>query len=313
MLHSVAMPKANLFALLSITLVACTSDDTRPVPTPPQSAEEAGKTAASSAADSAQLLADIDEFIGAGFSGLPVAGGLPPFLPPANCTANVSFNQTQISLESDCTLPSGRHVHGLLGVQLGGSCGFSGFTVDFDLLVESQPGAGDEVAVNGHIAFKHGAGELWLSTKLEHESHLGGHDVSSNVAGCFMLDLPERRAAFDGVVAVDVDAQRIVLFRVSDLQHMLCEWLPFTGSVYVEHRGAFVEVVFDRDTPKTGVVTVTTPASSTRVKLPVPTGGWCSGGAIPTPSAIDYQTCGGCGSPVPPGGSSDPIPDPVLL
>jgi len=128
-----------------------------------------------------------------------------------------------------------------------------------------------------------------------------------------MLDLPERRAAFDGVVSLDVDAQRIALFRVSDLQHMLCEWLPYTGSVYVEHKGVFVEVVFDRDTPKTGVVRVNTPSASVEAKLPVPTGGWCSGGTIPTPATIDYQTCGGCGSPVPPGGPNDPIPDPGLL
>lgn len=306
------MDKPILLALLSLTIVGC-SDDDRAVPTAPQTATEAGQTAATSAADSAQLLADIDEFIGAGFTGLGVAGGPPAFTPPVNCTASFSLNQTHVALESDCTLPSGRHVHGSLEIALGGSCGFNGFTVDFDLLVESQVGAGDEVAVTGSVALKHGLGELWLSSKLEHESHIGGHDVASNVAGCFMLDLPERRAAFDGVVSLDVDAQRIALFRVSDLQHMLCEWLPYTGSVYVEHKGVFVEVVFDRDTPKTGVVTVNTPSASVEAKLPVPTGGWCSSGAIPTPATIDYQTCGGCGSPVPPGGSGDPIPDPGLL
>ncbi|MBS1121310.1 MAG: hypothetical protein H6Q90_3538 [Deltaproteobacteria bacterium] len=306
------MPTKYLLALFSLTIAGCASDPDRPVPTPPQTAEEAGRTAAASAADTAQLLADVNEFVGAGFGGLPVAGGPPPFAPPANCTASFSIDQTHIQLESDCTLPSGRHTRGSMSVALGGSCGFGGFTVDFDLLVESQPGAGDEVAVTGHVALKHGAGELWLASQIEHESHLGGHDVNSKVAGCFMLDLPEKRAAFDGVVSVDVDGQRISLFRVSDLQHMLCEWLPFTGSVHVEHLGEFVEVVFDRDTPTTGVVTIVTPTSSTRVQLPVPTGGFCSSGAIPTPSVIDYQVCGGCGNPVPPGGPSDPVPEPIL-
>ena len=306
------MGKTHLFALFSIAIAGCTSGDDRPVPTPPQSAEEAGQTAATNAADTAQLLADVDQFVGAGFSGLPVAGGPPPFSPPGNCTANFSIDQTHIALQSDCTLPSGRHVHGSLSIALGGSCGFGGFTVDYDLLVESQPGAGDEVAVTGHLALKHDAGQLWLASLLQHESHLGGHDVSSKVAGCFNLNLPERRAAFDGVVSVDVDAQRISLFRVSDLQHMLCEWLPYTGSVYVEHHGEYVEVVFDRDTPTTGVVTINTAAGSSRVTLPVPTGGLCSAGAAPTPAVIDYQACGGCGNPVPPGGPTDPIPDPPL-
>jgi len=154
------MGRPRLLALLSITILGCSSDDDRPVPTAPQNTAEAGTTAAASAADSAQLLADIDEFIGTGFTGLPVAGGAPAFSPPVNCTASFSLNQTHVSLESDCTLPSGRHVHGALDIALGGSCGFSGFTVDFDLLVESQPGAGDEVEVTGSVALKHGAGEL---------------------------------------------------------------------------------------------------------------------------------------------------------
>ena len=103
----------------------------------------------------------------------------------------------------------------------------------------------------------------------------------------------------------------IALFRVDDLQHLLCEPLPYTGTIHVQHRDRLVDVLFDRDTPKTGVVTIVTDASTVRVELPIPLGGLCSGGQIPAPLDIDYASCGGCGNPVPPpGGPTDPIPPP---
>jgi hypothetical protein len=297
-----------------ILLAACGGDG-REAPQRPETPEQAAAVSATSAAETTALLADIDQFIGNGFVGwIPGSATLPAFGLPADCQANISIDRTRIELASECTLPSGRHTKGSLLIAFGGTCGFNGLTVDFDLLVESQPGANDEVAVKGRVALKHGGGELWLSTILEHESHLGGHDVATHVGGCFNLNLPALRAAFDGVVSLDVDADRIALFRVSDLQALLCEGLPYTGTIHVEHKGTIVEVVFDRDTPKTGIVTITTPAGTSKVELPLLTGGLCSGGQTPQPVAIDYQTCGGCGNPVPPpDGPDDPIPEPPIL
>jgi hypothetical protein len=323
--------KAHLLALLSLAIVGCTSDPGQ-APTPPSSAHEAAQTAAVNAANTSELLADIHQFIGTSFSGaIPLNGGFPSFAAPANCTASFSLDQSHISLAADCTLPSGRHVHGSLTIALGGSCGLLGFTVDYDLYCESAPSSGYEVEVKGHVSFKHDLGQMWLSGELECDLGLGGHDVQKKAAGCFMLDLPGLRAAFDGVESLHVDSQEIEKFRITDLQQMLCEWLPFTGSVYVMFEGEYVQAQFDRDTPRTGVVTITTNNSTIQLKLPVPTGGWCTGGAIPTPAMIDYQSCGGCGNPVPPSGSGsgngngsgtgsgtgngngsgDPIPDPT--
>jgi hypothetical protein len=305
--------------LLGLALTAaCASDSEAPpaAPQAPQSIEEAATLSASRAAETTTLVADIDQLVANGFAswipGLGVAGGVPAFALPADCSANISLDRTRIELASECTLPSGRHVKGTLVIALGGDCGLAGLTVEFDLLVESAPGANDELATKGKIALKHGGGELWLSTILEHSSHIA-HDVEGRAAGCFNLDLPERRAAFDGVVSLDVDSKRVALFRASDLQHMLCEWLPYTGTVHLEHDGSSIDVTFDRDTPTTGVVTVTTAAGTSRVTLPVPTGGWCTAGVIPPTAAIDYQTCGGCGNPVPPTPPGDPVPEPPPL
>jgi hypothetical protein len=259
------------------------------------------------------LLADIDQFIGNGLVGfLPgTASGIPDFAFPSPCNASVSLDRTHIELASECTLPSGRHTRGTLAIALGSSCGLGGLTVEFDLLVESQVGANDELAVNGKVDLKIAPGELWLASRLEHESHFD-HDVASKVAGCFNLNLPARRAAFDGVVSLDVDGQRIALFRAADLQQMLCEWLPYNGAVHVEHDGKIVEVAFDRDSARTGIVTVTVDGAMTELELPVPTGGLCSGGAAPQPATIDYQACGGCGNPVPPTDPQDPVPEPPV-
>lgn len=49
---------------------------------------------------------------------------------------------------------------------------------------------------------------------------------------------------------------------------------------------AAIDVAFDRDTPKTGVVTVTTAAGTLRITLPVLTGSWCTAGAIPPAASI---------------------------
>ncbi len=301
---------------------ACSaSDPAAAVPQPPETPTEAATLATLAAADTAQLVQDLGDFVGGGFAGaLGGLGGLgdlgfstlPLFVAPGGCSAQISFDATQIELASDCTLPSGRHVQGSLFVGLGGECGFGGLTVDFDLLVESQAGAGDEVRVKGHVGLKHGAGALYLATKLEHESHLGGHDIETLVGGCFVLDLPRKLMAMDGTVSLEVDAELIALFRVNDLQHLLCEPLPYTGTIRVQHRDRIVEVIFDRETPKTGVVTVVTDAGTVRVELPIPLGGLCSGGQIPSPLAIDYASCGGCGNPVPPPPADpmDPIPPP---
>jgi len=311
--HVIGM-RRHLVICLALT-AACSADSESTAPTAPTTTDEAAALSASRAADTSALLADIDELIATGFSGwLPgVAGGVPVFTLPANCNGNISIDRTKIELGGECMLPSGRHTKGTLVIAIGGDCGFSGLTVTFDLLVESQPGANDEVAVAGKVALKHGGGELWLSTKLEHISHVGGHDVEARAAGCFNLDLPEKRGAFDGVVALDVDGARIALFRAADLQHMLCEWLPYTGTVHLEHRGQAIDVTFDRDSPKTGVVIVTTAAGTKRITLPIPTGGWCSADAIPPKATIDYQICGGCGNPVPPTTPTGPVPEPPPL
>ncbi len=305
--------------LVSCSVVIAAAACADPGPTSPQApatAQEAAALSATQAADTTALLSDIDSLIANGFAnwipGAGVTGGIPTFALPADCTGSVSIDQSHIELGHECTLPSGRHTKGSLVISLGGDCGFSGLTVHFDLLVESQPGANDEVAVVGDVALKHGGGELWLSTKLEHSSHVG-HDVEGRAAGCFNLDLAAKRGAFDGVVSLDVDNERIALFRASDLQHMLCEWLPYTGTVHLEHEAKAIDVTFDRDTPKTGVVTVTTASGTERITLPVPTGGWCSGGAIPPTATIDYQTCGGCSNPTPPTPPDGSVPEPPPL
>src|SRR5689334_24097429 len=41
------------------------------------------------------------------------------------------------------------------------------------------------------------------------------------------------------------------LFR-SDLQHLLCDPVPYTGTLHVQHGNRIIDVVFDRDTPATG-------------------------------------------------------------
>lgn len=298
---------------------ACSTGIENDVPSAPATSDEAAALSASRAADTTTLLADIDQLIANGFAGwvpgLGVTSGVPVFALPAGCNGSISLDRTKIELGGECTLPSGRHTKGSLSIALGGDCGLAGLTVAFDLIVESAPGANDEINTKGKVALKHGGGELWLSTKLEHVSHVGGHDVDGRAAGCFNLDLPDKRAAFDGAVSLDVDGTRIALFRVTDLQHMLCEWLPYTGTVHLEHDGKAVDVTFDRDTPKTGVVTVTTAAGTKKLTLPVPTGGWCTAGAIPPAATIDYQTCGGCGNPVPPAppGGGGAVPEPPLI
>jgi hypothetical protein len=305
-------------AALLAALAACAGDEARAVPQRPASAQEAATLAATTAVDTAAILQDVSAFIGDGFAG-SLGGGaglalVPRFLPPTGCSAQLSFDLTHVALASECTLPSGRHVAGTLRIALGGQCGLGGLTVDFDLLVESQPGAGDELHVKGHVGLAHGGGELWLATSLEKTASLGAHDVTALVGACVVLDLPERRLAMDGAVSLDVDGARLALFRVSDLQHLLCDTLPYTGTIRAEHDGHAVEVVFDRDTPSTGVVTVTTDLGTTKVELPLPLAQLCAGGQVPAPAVIDYATCGGCGHPAPPPASpADPImpPPPV--
>ncbi|GEM_PF-5434303 len=290
------------------------------VPQRPETPKAAATLATLSAADTTRLVQDIGDFVGGGFTG-SLGGGpggsglgfgtLPLFAAPAGCSAQISIDAAKIELASNCTLLSGRHVHGSLLVGLGGECGLGGLTVDFDLLVESQAGASDEVRVKGHVGLKLGAGALYLAMRLEQESHLGAHDVETLVGGCFVLDLPRKLMAMDGTVSLEVDAELIALFRSNDLQQLLCEPLPYTGTIRVQHRDRNVEVIFDRDTPTTGVVTVVTGTSTERVELPIPLGGLCSGGQIPSPLDIDYASCGGCGNPVPPPGNpDDPIPPP---
>jgi hypothetical protein len=289
-------------------------DDTAAAPETPA---EAATLAALSAANTAQLVQDLGDFVGGGFTGAGGGlgdlgfGALPRFAAPGGCSAQLSIDGREVELAADCTLPSGRHVQGSLLVGLGGECGLGGLSVDFDLLVESQVGAGDEVRVRGHVALKRGVGTLYLATRLEHESHLGERDVETQVGACVVLDLPRRLVAMDGIVSLRIDAELVALFRVSDLQHLLCEPLPYTGTIHVQHRDRIVEVRFDRETPKTGVVTVVSDAGTVRVELPVPLGGLCAGGQIPPPLDIDYASCGGCDSPVPPPGDpDDPIPEP---
>jgi hypothetical protein len=282
-------------------------------PAAPETPAEAATLAALSAADTAQLVQDLGDFVGGGFAG---AGGLgfgtlPRFAAPGGCSAQLSIDGTEVALDADCTLPSGRHVQGSLLVGLGGECGVGGLSVDFDLLVESQVGAGDEVRVRGHVALKRGVGTLYLATRLEHASRLGERDVETLVGACVVLDLPRRLVAMDGTVSLEIDAELVALFRVNDLQHLLCEPLPYTGTIHVQHRDRIVEVHFDRDTPKTGVITVASDAGTVRVELPIPLGGLCAGSPIPPPLDIDYASCGGCGNPVPPPGDPDePIPEP---
>ena len=304
--------RSSWLCCLALT-AACASDSEPTAPVAPTTNDEAAVLSAVRAADTTALVADIDQLIANGLSSwLPgVAGGVPVFALPPGCKGSVSLDRTRVSLDGECTLPSGRHTKGSLAIELGGDCGFAGLTVTFALVVESQPGANDEVAVDGKVALKQGGGVLWLSTKLAHVSHVGGHDVLGRAGGCFNVDLLDLRAAFDGVVSLDVDGERIALFRAIDLQQMLCEWLPYTGTVQLEHRGQPIDINFDRDTPTTGVISVTISNVTKRITLPVPTGGSCSAGAPPTRAVLDYNSCGGCSNPVPPSTGTIPEPPPL--
>lgn len=316
-----------------ITLCACTASSTGPVTGgggggggpggggAAAAARESALTAEEATEQMQDLVGDLGGFVGEGFGGLGggglgggggggfqdwLGGGqLPIFQAPDGCTAEVSLLGGEVSLASDCTLASGRHVEGSLHVGFGAECSAFGLAVDFDLLTESAPGAGDEVMVSGSVELSFGDARLYLAVRFDQEMHLEAVHATE-VAACVVVDLPTRVLAIDGSVQHSVDGQERHGLRIEDLQASLCEHPPYTGSVRIHGPTHNAELTFDRPTPDESLITVTTDGDASELDLPVLRlpGPFCAD-LPPVPLVIDYASCGGCGHPDPGGDDDD--------
>ena len=278
------------------------------------------------------LLGDVGGFVGNGFAGFGGGGqgwqdwmdfgGLPAFEAPSGCTMDASLLGGEISFASDCTMPSGRHVQGSLHIGLGAPCAPFGFAVNFDLLVESAPGAGDEVHVSGSVNLSFADQRIYLALNLSEEVHLSAVHAT-DVAACVVVDLPTRILAIDGSVRHSVDGDERHGLRIEDLQASLCEHPPYTGSVRMHGPVHNAQIEFERPGPDEARITVATDGDETHLTLPVLKipGPFCAD-LPPVPLALDYASCGGCGHPDPggddgfdddhggPGGPGDGAGDP---
>lgn len=286
--------------------------------TPEAAAVESALTAEEAVEHVTELLGDVGGFVGDGFAGFGAGGGggggwqdwldggqLPLFEGPAGCTAEVSLMGGEISLASDCTMASGRHVEGSLHVGFGSECGPFGLTVQFDLTTESAPGAGDEVRVVGSIDLTFAEARLYLALGLLEEVHLDAVHATE-IGACVVVDLPTRVLAIDGSARHTVDGQQRHGLRIEDLQASLCEHPPYTGDVRMSGPVHNVEVGFERPAPDEARITVVADGARTEVDLPVlrVPGPLCAD-LPPVPLAIDYASCGGCGHPDPGGPGDD--------
>jgi len=317
-------------AAVLITLCGCTASPEGPGVSGGRRGGPGGGSAAPDAVESAltaeeavehvtDLLGDVGGFVGEGFAGFGAGGGggwqdwldggqLPIFEAPGGCTADISLLGGEVSLASDCTLASGRHVQGSLHVGFGAACAPIGVSVDFDLLVESAPGAGDEVRVSGSVDLSFGDARLYLAVRLSEETHFEAVHATE-VGACVVVDLPARLLAIDGSVQHSVDGQERHGLRIEDLQASLCEHPPYTGAVRIHGPVHNVEVAFDRPAPDQALVTVVADGAATEVELPVlkVPGPFCAD-LPPVPLALDYASCGGCGHPDPAGdGGADDL------
>jgi hypothetical protein len=274
------------------------------------------KSAALTAAQTAALAGDISHLIAQGFAlqSLPpgVSLGAPPlpgqltFQAPARCTHQLALGGRRVSLEDDCSTPSGRRLHGSLSI--GGGCAPFGFTVEYHLAIESIPGAGDRLLVDGAVNLGLGHHRMNLATSLEMRAEDGGHSVAQSIAACTILDLDRSLFAMNGHVTTNVDNRALVELGIDDLETQLCEALPYTGSIHLMDPIDTISVTFDQATPKERRVTVIVDSDRYTVELPdeVPVR-WCSPQtALPVPMTIDYATCGGCTQPAPP--PMQPVP-----
>jgi hypothetical protein len=215
---------------------------------------------------------------------------------------------TVVDLDHDITTPGGRRVQGSLSVSLSNACSPFGLEVEYHLLIESDPNSGDMLAVDGSVKLGIGGGALDLSVSLEQLAVVDGHSIRHSINVCLMLDLPSRHVAMNGHVLASIDDRDHRGVRIEDVRAVLCEPLPYQGSVIVEDPDHEISVVFDSATPDTRSVTVNVDGSTSRTELDVgPLDQACDDlfGPNALPATIDYQSCGGCGQPppaTPPGG-----------
>lgn len=307
-------PSLWLALLACAAPAACIDSSAPPAPAKGPAAESA-LTAEEAVEDVTELLGDLGGFVGDGFAGLGAGGGqgwqdwldgggLPAFAPPAGCSMDVSILGGDISFASDCTLPSGRHVQGSFHFGLGAPCGAFGFSLSFDLLVESAPGAGDEVRVSGSVDLSFADQRLYLALELSEETQFEAVHAT-DIGACVVVDLPTRVLAIDGSVEHSVDGAPRHGLRIDDLQASLCEHPPYTGTVAMHGPTHNLSIEFDRPTADQGRITVDADDTHTEVSLPVLRipGPFCAD-LPPVPLVLDYASCGGCGHPAPDDGDA---------
>ena len=304
------IPRALSLALLVCLPVGACVDSGGSGPEPARGPEvESALTAEEAAEDVTELLGDVGGFVGNGFAGLGGGGGgqgwqdwlggdaLPAFAATEGCSMDVSLLGGDISFASDCTLPSGRHVQGSFHFALGAPCDGFGFSLAFDLLVESSPGAGDEVSVSGSVDLSFADERVYLALELSQEVHLAAVHAT-DVGACVVVDLPTRILAIDGSVQHSVDGHPRHGLRIEDLQASLCEHPPYSGTVSMFGPVHNVAIEFERPAANEARVTVDADSTHTQVDLPVLKipGPFCAD-LPPAPLVLDYASCGGCGHP----------------
>lgn len=295
-----------------VALCGCVDAGGGPTPTPAarQAATDSALTAEEAVEEVTDVLGDVGGFVGNGFAGFGAGGGqgwqdwldgggLPAFEPPANCTIDASFLGGDVSIASDCTMPSGRRVEGSLHIGLDTACAPFGFSVAFDLLTESAPGANDEVRVTGSVDLSFADARLYLAVRLSEETRFATVHAT-DIAACLVVDLPARLLALDGSVVHSVDGQERHALRIQDLQASICEHPPYTGVVQMSGPVHNVTVSFERPSPDEARIAVHADGTTTRVELPVLRlpGPLCAD-LPPVPLELDYASCGGCGHPDP--------------
>jgi hypothetical protein len=221
------------------------------------------------------------------------------FQASATCTHHFQIGAQGVALDGDCSTPSGRRIDGSLAVSLGTGCHPFGLSVEYHLKVESAPGAGDSLLVDGAVNLGLGHRELNLSTTLEMQLRDDGHAVSQSVAACIILDGTKKLLAMNGHVTTTVDGTTLLNVQVNDLQSQLCETLPYTGTIEVMDPKDDFKVTFSQSSPTERRVTVLADGNTIDAQLPddEPVR-WCSDSTpAPTPMMIDYASCGGCSQP----------------
>lgn len=282
-------------ALLPFTLlaaVACSSESTEPsVGLVSHDPDTAARAAGLTASKTITIAGDVGQLVAGTFN--LHAGISIDTMPPVG---------TIVDLDHDLTTPGGRHVQGSLHVALSNACSPFGLEVDYHLLIESDPQSGEMLSIDGTVKLAIGRGTLDLSVSLEQLATADSHSVQTSVNVCLMLDAPSRHVAMNGHVLVGVDNQDYRGVRIEDVRAVLCEPLPYQGSVIVEDPDHDISVVFDQGSPDTRVVTVQVDGNTSRTELDVQKiVEVCDDifGPASLPQTIDYASCGGCGQPPP--------------